>query len=694
MAILSRQKRLRKDLGVLDVYAVALGTTLSAGFFLLPGLAVAEAGPAVVVAYLVAAIPLVPAMFSIVELATAMPRAGGSYYFLDRSLGPAVGTIGGMGTWLALVLKTAFALIGMGAYLSLLVPGVPVLPVAIAVALALAALNAWGTRETGTFQIALVVGLVVILAGFILGGLPSVDLANFRGALDVGTASVLSTAGLVYVSYVGITNIASLSEEVKDPERSLPRGVFLALGTAVAIYVLGTLVMVGVVPVAELAGDLTPAGTAGRVALGAVGGTVVSLAALLASVSVASAGILSASRYPLAMGRDHVLPAWFRRLGARRTPTHGIAVSVAAVLAVLLTLDAAGIAKLAGAFQLLMFALLNLGVIVMRESHLASYDPGYRSPLYPWMQIFGMLAPLGLIASMGPGPALFSAGLVAVGVGWYFAYARGRVIRSGAIYHVFERLGRQRFPELDAELRGILKEKGLRDEDPFDEIVARAGILDLERAVTFEVLVGRASGRLAERLGCPAEMLARGFLEGTRVGATPVERGVAIPHLRLPGISSPELVLARSRDGIEIDVGNVLGELRETGPSYAVFFLVSPDRDASQHLRFLAQLAARVEEEGFMPGWVDAPDAHSLREILLRSERSISFTLERGLPSGAWIEREVREIDVPEGCLIAMIRRRGDTVVPRGATLLSEGDRLTVIGSPKDIRALRERFQP
>ena len=119
MTPLSKKKRFKKELGLFDVYAVATGTTLSAGFFLLPGLAAQEAGSALVLAYLLAALPMVPAMFSVVELATAMPRAGGVYYFLDRSLGPMVGTIGGLGTWLALMLKVAFALVGMGAYLGL-----------------------------------------------------------------------------------------------------------------------------------------------------------------------------------------------------------------------------------------------------------------------------------------------------------------------------------------------------------------------------------------------------------------------------------------------------------------------------------------------------------------------------------------------------------------------------------------------
>jgi amino acid transporter/mannitol/fructose-specific phosphotransferase system IIA component (Ntr-type) len=693
MAILSRTKRLRKELGLLDVWAVALGTTLSAGFFLLPGIAAAEAGSAVVFAYLVAAIPLIPAMFSVVELSTAMPRAGGSYYFLDRSLGPAVGTIGGLGTWLALVLKTSFALIAMGAYLGLLLPGVPVLPVAVGVAIALALLNVWGAKQTGTLQIALVIGLVAILTWFIGVGLPAIEPERFAGALDVELGAVLSTAGLVYVSYVGITKVASLSEEVRDPERNLPRGVFLALGTAVTIYVLGTLVMVGVVPMQQLAGDLTPAGTAGRELFGTLGANVVAVAALLASTSVASAGILAASRYPLAMSRDHVLPAWFRRLGSRGTPLNGVLVSLAAVLASVLLLDPSYIAKLAGAFQLLMFALLSLAVIVMRESHIHGYDPGYRSPLYPWMQLFGIAAPVGLILSMGTAAALFSTGVVVVGAAWYVFYARTRVIRSGAIYHVFERLGRQRFSELEIELRGILKEKGLRDEDPFDEVVARSCVLDLEGELSFEQVVQLASEALTRELDRDAATLVRGFLEGTRVGATPVERGIAIPHLRLSGIVSPALLVARARQGVEIDVGSVFGEMHETGPSYAIFFLVSGDRDASQHLRFLAQIAARVEDEAFMQSWMEAADEHALKGTLLRSERSLAITLEPGTPAAVWIDRAIREIDVPEGCLIAMIRRRGDTVVPRGNIVLSEGDHLTVIGSPKDIAALRRRFQ-
>ncbi|MEF8797774.1 MAG: amino acid permease, partial [Salinivenus sp.] len=122
---------LKKDLTLYDVYAISTGAMFSSGFFLLPGIAAAETGPSVILAYLVAGILILPSMYSMAELSTAMPKAGGTYYFLDRALGPLAGTVGGLGTWLALVFKSAFALIGMGAYLAIYAD-VPIKPLAAA----------------------------------------------------------------------------------------------------------------------------------------------------------------------------------------------------------------------------------------------------------------------------------------------------------------------------------------------------------------------------------------------------------------------------------------------------------------------------------------------------------------------------------------------------------------------------------
>lgn len=694
MVQVTKSRRLKKELGLFGVYAIATGTTLSAGFFLLPGLAAEQAGPALVLAYMLAVVPLVPATLSIAELATAMPRAGGVYYFLDRSLGPMVGTIGGLGTWLALMLKVAFALVGMGAYLRLFLPELPLTGLAVALAVALGALNLFGAKASGGLQSVLVVGLLGILALFIGTGLPEIRLEHFAGFFDTGSGSLLGTAGLVYISYVGVTKVASLSEEVKNPERNLPLGIFLALGTAVLVYTLGTLVMVGVVPMAELHGDLTPVATAAGKTLGQIGVIVVSVAALLAFTSVANAGILSASRYPLAMSRDRLVPTVFRRLTKSQIPGMAIVTTVAAIVLTVLFLDPARIAKLASAFQLLVFAFVCLAVIVMRESRIESYDPGYRSPFYPWTQWIGIASALVLVAEMGGVTIAVSAGFVAAGLLLYFGYGRRRVSRSGALFHIFARLGEQSLDQgLDPELRSILREKGLREEDPFEHVVAHARVIDLDGTADFESLVARVSSLLAQRLPATTEELTRGFLEGTRIGATPVARGVSLPHLRLYEIEHPEMVMVRSPTGVRVDMTDVHGTHAADQPIHALFFLVSPEENPKQHLRILAEIAERADDDDFMRDWLAAGNEQVLKETLLHNDRYLTLRLRKDGPTAALVDLAVRDVPLPDRVLLALVRRERRLLVPSGSTVLRAGDRLTVIGGEAELRDLRSGLQ-
>lgn len=693
MATLQKSKRLRKELSLFKVYALATGATLSSGFFLLPGLAAAQAGPAVILSYLIAAVHLVPAVFCMAELATAMPRAGGIYYFVDRSMGPLLGTVAGLGTWFALVLKTAFALIGMGAYVGLFLPEMPVVPVAVVLALIFGWINLFGAKKTGSFQVVLVVGLLIILGWFMGLGALQLKAGHFSNFFAKGFDSIYGTAGLVYISYVGITNIASVSEEVQNPVKNLPLGMFLALVTAIVIYGAGTSVMVGVLPPDVFQHNLTPVAAAAEVLMGHWGAVVMTIAAVLAFFSVSNAAILSASRYPLAMSRDHLLPRFFRFLSKRRTPKVAIFATVGLILICLIFFDATRIAKLASAFQLLLFALSCLAVIIMRESRIESYDPGYRAPLYPWMQLAGVIAPVFLIAEMGWVPALFTTGLIAVGTGWYYYYARERIARDGAIYHYFARLGERRFPGLDRELRGILKEKGLRDEDPFDMVIARASLLDLHEPSTFDEVVERAAAKLRKRLQISAELLNERFLQGTRVGATPVSHGAALPHIRLSDLRHPELVIIRTKHGIYMDIDDdFLGEHASSEPVHAFFFLVSPEHNPGQHLRLLAQIAGQVDDETFMMRWRQAKDEHALKELLLRHERTFSLRLAHHSKTSHMIGQTVRDLNMPQGSLIAIIHRKGELIVPRGHTVLEDGDHLTIIGEPKEIEALNQKY--
>lgn len=688
-----KTKRLKKELKLLDVYAIATGTTLSAGFFLLPGLAAEQAGKSLPFAYLLAVVPLIPAMFSIVELATAMPRAGGVYYFLDRTMGPLVGTVGGIGTWLALVFKVSFALIGMGAYINLFFPTFEILPLAIIIAVALGAISFFGSKGSGRLQIALVLLLLALLMFFIFSGSTKINPASFNNLFDKDLASLLSTAGLVYISYIGITKIASLSEEVKNPEKNLPLGIFLSLGTTVLIYFVGTLIMVNVIPMNELAGNLTPVATAANSILGRISMILLSVAAIVSFISVANAGIMSASRYPLAMGRDHILPKIFRKLNLWGAPVLSLLLTIAVIIVIILLLNPIKIAKLASAFQLLMFALVCLAVIIIRESRIESYDPGFKSPFYPWMQIAGMIIPLIFIAEMGWLSIVFSTGLVILGVIWYFYYAKKRVVRTGAIYHIFERLGRQRYAGLESEMRGILKEKGLRDSDPFDEIVTRSNVIDLPEREEFEDVVKTASAWISQFVQHTAEEIQKQFLDGTRMGATPVTHGIALPHLRLVGLQQAEMVLVRAKNGVHMKFKNPLTDFEnEEQDVIAIFFLVSPEKDPTQHLRILAQIAGRVDEESFAEEWKSAKDDQEIKETLLHEDRCLSLVVEQSTNTVGLLNRQLKEIRFPESCLVALVRRSGQTIIPKGNTVLLEGDRLTIIGDPKGMVELKKQY--
>jgi mannitol/fructose-specific phosphotransferase system IIA component (Ntr-type) len=351
-------------------------------------------------------------------------------------------------------------------------------------------------------------------------------------------------------------------------------------------------------------------------------------------------------------------------------------------------LDVLNIAKLASAFLLLIFSILNLAVIVMRESGLESYDPGFRAPLYPWVHVLGLLVPFLLIAEMGIMPIVFSIGLVAVCLVWYFHYARRRIERAGALLHWFHRLARRPYEGAELELRGLLKEEGQPTLDPFDEVIGRAFAVDLASEATFADAAHKAAQLLAERLPVSAERLATGFLHGVKTGATPVLRSAALPHLRLAEIDSAAMVIMRCLEGMQVAVGDQFTDRTHGEKVHALFFLVSPWPSPGNHLRTLAEIVARVAQADFLNEWLSVPDKRGFKEVILRNERFLSLGLQRSAASSVLIGRPLSEIYLPKGSLIALIHRGLAILVPRGDTILREDDRLSIVGDPEAIREI------
>ncbi|MDK2841247.1 MAG: basic amino acid/polyamine antiporter, family [Anaerophaga sp.] len=695
--------KLKKELGLFDVFAISTGAMFSSGFFLLPGLASQYTGPSVFLAYLVSGLFILPAMFSIAEIATALPRAGGTYYFLDRSLGPLVGTIGGFGTYLSLVFKTAFAIIGIGAYAAVFWD-VPVKAVAVAATMVFMGINLIGAKKTSGLQSFLIIFLLVVLGGFIFEGLytvfftervegPSVN-DHFKPFFTNGIDGVISAAGFVFVSYLGLTKVASVAEEIKNPERNIPMGMLLSLVVTSIIYFLGVFIMVALIEPDKFATELAPAATAAEKLFkwlpGETGTYLMVGAAMAAFASTGNAGLLSSSRYPFAMGRDKLFPAKFSTVGKSGTPFLSILLTTGIILLLILTLSEEGIAKIASAFQLFIFMLINFSVIVFRKSNIESYDPGFKSPLYPWMQIAGIFISLMLIVYMGWMAVLFTLLITIASVLWYYYYAREKVKREGAIFHWFALLGKYQYAELENEFMTILKEKGLREGDPFDETIIRARITSIEKDMDFETLLIKVSETFATEMHVSRETLVNEFLTTSAIEPALNIPEVSILYAKSEGIDHPSLHIVLSSRGIRKPVGK--GGISSEDYIRIFFFLVNPSSESRQQLRMLSRLIDIIEREDFVEEIFDHKSHRKIKEYLLHNERYFTLRLLPNTSQADLIGKKLKEVKFPAGVLVALIERDSETFAPNGETLLQEHDVLTLIGDPKAISRLLQEY--
>ncbi|EMA47250.1 universal stress protein [Halococcus saccharolyticus] len=439
-------KSLERDLGLISVLAISIGAMIGSGIFILPAVAVGYAGPAVVLAYVLAGIVVLPAALSKSEMATAMPESGGTYIFIERGMGPLLGTVAGIGTWFSLSFKGGLALVGGVPYLLYLfdVPPTITTPLALTLAVILVLVNLLGAKQTGRVQVVIVAVMLAALGWFAVGGTPSVQPANYAGFFESGIGGILTATGLVFVSYAGVTKVASVAEEVENPERNIPLGILGSLGFTTALYALIVIVMLGVTDTSAIAASDAPMAVAAEAALGPAGVAAVVVAALLALVSTANAGILSSSRYPFAMSRDNLVPPSLGQISDRfNTPSASITLTGVVLLLLIAFVPLESIAKLASAFQILVFVLVNFAVVAFRRGSM-EYEPTFEAPLYPWMQGFGVVGGLLLLTQMGTIPLLGAVLITAGSVAWYFWYARDRVEREGAAVDAVRReLGKQ-----------------------------------------------------------------------------------------------------------------------------------------------------------------------------------------------------------------------------------------------------------
>jgi amino acid transporter/mannitol/fructose-specific phosphotransferase system IIA component (Ntr-type) len=622
-------RKLHRELRLIDVFSIAAGAMISSGIFVLPGIAHAKAGPSVILSYLIAGILAGIGMLNTAELATAMPKAGGDYFFITRTLGPAIGSVSGLLNWFALSLKSAFALVGIAAFVRLFV-AVDMRLVGALLALIFVLINVAGSKHVGRLQVIFVSGLLLLMFYYIVKGIPRVQLHNLTPFVPFGFHKTLTTAGFVFVAYGGLLKITGVAEEVRNPAKTLPRGLFLALITVMILYALMVFVTTGVLPSEVLDNSLTPITDGARQFMGAWGLRAVGLAAILAFVSTANAGIMAASRYLFALSRDELLPGVLGHLSPKAgVPVTAIFCTGTFIIAALfLKLDI--LVKAASLVLILGFIFANVNVIVLRESHIQNYQPSFRAPFYPYLQIIGLLGFGLLIFELGLPAYLISALLFAVGLLIYILYGRKREARDYALLHLVERITDRKLVtgNLALELKQIIRERDEWVSDRFDQLIDRAIVLDLPGTDT-EKLFRLVSEPLAQRLGMEPRELLRQFLQRETESSTALTPFLAIPHIIVPGTKHFEIMLVRSCVGIRFS---------ESSPSVkALFILVGTADERNFHLQALASVAQIVLAPDFLKKWLNARDTEGLRDIIHLGNR---LRLEGQL-------RECQELQLP-----------------------------------------------
>ncbi len=442
---------LERKLGLASVVIISLSAMLGSGFFVLPALVMLDMGGGTVpvsgiwLAYLLAAIAILPAAVSKGELSTAMPSSGGSYVYIERTFGPMVGTVTGLGLWGASMLKSAFALIGFKAYLWVLEELLDItinIEIAALILLTLiVAINILGISRIKKVQTPIVLSMVAFMFVLSAWAMLTMELNwssafgtdAFGGTWDEVWKDVAHSTAFVFVAYAGVTKIAAVGGEIKNPSRNIPYGILLSLLISCILYVFITIVMVATVSPEGYMSDGHAREDPVYVFAYAIGGTTAGVISAVFAVTVvtamALAGIMATSRFPFAMARDNLLPEPLENVHTKYQTPHLAIIGTGIAMALSITLlPVHDIAKLASGFKIMIFIVINCCVIVLRRASPAHswYKPEWKSPLYPYIQIFGIFSGIFLLYVMGIMAVLGGLACCVLGLFTYYSYGKSR----------------------------------------------------------------------------------------------------------------------------------------------------------------------------------------------------------------------------------------------------------------------------
>ncbi len=447
------QRVLARGISLLQAIALGINTTIGAGIFVMPGLVAAQTGTVILVNTVLCALVAVTVALSLSELATGLPRAGGSYYYINRSLGPFWGCVAGITQAISLMFAMAFCSVCFGGYLHYVWPQLTPLPITIARILLLVVSQIGGSRSTSLRRFLLSIGLVTVVAAPALQGILTPGIAPDLRATLAGLPPAFSPgqlwhhgiagAGVFFIAFLGFEAIADVAEEVQAPQRNIPLSMLATIGLVSGLYFLVLVACLKTLPLEDFLYSRVPLALIAEQLWQQWGVIAVTVGAFFATATSASTLAVSANRLTFAMSRDGLLNAWFSQISPRfRTPVRSIVLMGAVVLTLISVDDITLLAAIAAFAYLLTYSLVHLALIVLRIVQPDWYRPRFRCPGYPVTPLLGLGLTLLLLLSL-PG-RIFLLGLVIVAIAsvWYWKVARYQVVSTGELDSVADSLSR------------------------------------------------------------------------------------------------------------------------------------------------------------------------------------------------------------------------------------------------------------
>jgi len=427
-----------RSITLIGVIIISLSAMLGSGLFVLPSFAGEMMGAGIWLAFLLSASVVLPGAISKSELAAGMPSSGGSYVYLERTYGPMIGTISGLGLWASFLLKSSFALIGFSAYMYTITTYFDIelstYVVSLSALVLITIVNILGVKKVKAIQTPILGLTLLLLFGVSIMALfdQSTDMSRpWTSAMNADPWTIAETSAFVFVAYAGVTKVAAIGGEVKNPGRNLPYGILLSLLIATILYCSITYMMMATIPGewwvnSDGSTVEDPVYKFVESVAGTKVGVIAAILAVLTMISMALAGLLASSRFLFAMARDNLLPQSLEEVNAKYETPHWPIIITAAVMGLaILSLPVKDVAKLASGFKIMIFIMINSCVIILRQtSYKHEWNPEYRGPLYPLIQIWGIVAGIILVLIMGIKAIIGAAAAIGVGLIVYQLYGK------------------------------------------------------------------------------------------------------------------------------------------------------------------------------------------------------------------------------------------------------------------------------